>query len=392
MDRKFPTDREEKRQILLAAVEGVRDTLLAGADEAEANATLPPATVQALDDAGLLALKLPAVLGGAEADLVTQLEILEEVTYLDTSAGWCTLIGAAAIAGPGAFLAEKAVAQIFAGGQVPRAAGAFMPSGKAVPVAGGYRVSGRWAFASGIRHAQWVSATARVVSDGAAAPALRRMVMPVEAVQIHDNWQVMGLQGTGSCDFSVTDLFVPESFSWDAQRARPQRGGPLYRLGMPAFVANEHVAFALGVGRRALDTLLDLAQSKQRGYGPAATLAARPAVQRALGESALRLRAARALAIESYEAAWATVCAGQTLSPHLQAEMRSVATFATEVAVDVTTQMFRYSGGTGLYVTSVLQRCLRDINAAAQHLMVSDAAYENYGQFLLGLPDADPLR
>jgi alkylation response protein AidB-like acyl-CoA dehydrogenase len=339
-----------------------------------------------------LALKLPAVLGGTEADLVTQLEILEEVTYLDTSAGWCTLIGAAAIAGPGAFLAEKAVAQIFADGQVPRAAGAFMPSGKAVPVAGGYRVSGRWAFASGIRHAQWVSATARVVSDGAAAPALRRMVMPVEAVQIHDNWQVMGLQGTGSCDFSVTDLFVPESFSWDAQRARPQRGGPLYRLGMPAFVANEHVAFALGVGRRALDTLLDLAQSKQRGYGQVATLATRPAVQRALGESALRLRAARALAIESYEAAWTTVCAGQRLSPHLQAEMRSVATFATEVAVDVTTQMFRYSGGTGLYVTSVLQRCLRDINAAAQHLMVSDAAYENYGQFLLGLPDADPLR
>jgi alkylation response protein AidB-like acyl-CoA dehydrogenase len=392
MDRKFPTDREEKRQVLLKAVERVRDTLLAGADEAEAHATLPPATVQALDDAGLLALKLPAVLGGAEADLVTQLEILEEVTYLDTSAGWCTLIGAAAIAGPGAFLADKAVAQIFAGGQVPRAAGAFMPSGKAVPVAGGYRVSGRWAFASGIRHAQWVSATARVVSDGAAAPALRRLVMPVTAVQIHDNWQVMGLQGTGSCDFSVTDLFVPESFSWDAQRALPQRGGPLYRLGMPAFVANEHVAFALGVGRRALDTLLDLAQSKQRGYGQVATLAARPAVQRTLGESALRLRAVRALAIESYEAAWATVCAGQTLSPHLQAEMRSVATFATEVAVDVTTQMFRYSGGTGLYTTSVLQRCLRDINAAAQHLMVSDAAYENYGQFLLGLPDADPLR
>jgi alkylation response protein AidB-like acyl-CoA dehydrogenase len=76
----------------------------------------------------------------------------------------------------------------------------------------------------------------------------------------------------------------------------------------------------------------------------------------------------------------------------MQAELRSVATFATDVAVDVTTQMFRYSGGTALYVTGVLQRCLRDINAAAQHLMVSDAAYENYGQCLLGLPDADPLR
>jgi alkylation response protein AidB-like acyl-CoA dehydrogenase len=392
MHWKFPTDCDEKRQVLLKAVEQVRGTLQAGADAAEANATLPQATVQALDDAGLFALKLPAVLGGAEADLVTQLEVLEAISYIDTSAGWCTLIGAAAIASPGAFLGNEAIAQMFAGGQVPRAAGAFMPSGRAVPVDGGYRVSGRWAFASGIQHAQWVSATVRVIQDSAATPALRRVVVPVAAVQIHNNWQVMGLQGTGSCDFSLTDLFVPAHFSWDVQRDRPQRGGPLYRLGMPAFVSNEHVAFALGVGRRALDTLLDLAQSKQRGYGQASTLAARPAVQRALGESELRLRAARALAVETYEKAWATVCAGQTLPPRLQAELRSVATLATEVAVEVTTQMFRYSGGTALYTTSVLQRCLRDINAAAQHLMVSDAAYENYGQFLLGLPDADPMR
>src|SRR5215813_8412546 len=181
MGRTFPTDREEKRQVLLAAVERVQDTLLARADEAEANATLPLATVQALDDAGLFALKLPAVLGGAEADLVTQLEVLEAVTYIDTSAGWCTLIGAAAIASPGAFLADEAIAQIFVDGQVPRAARTFMPSGQAVPVAGGYRVSGRWAFASGIRHAQWVSAAARVIGEENARPVLRMMVMPVPA-------------------------------------------------------------------------------------------------------------------------------------------------------------------------------------------------------------------
>jgi alkylation response protein AidB-like acyl-CoA dehydrogenase len=153
MSQTFPTGREEKRTALLAAVESVRETVVAGADAAEAQATLPQATVQALDDAGLFALKLPAVLGGAEADLVTQLEVLEALSYIDASAGWCTLIGAAAIAGPGAFLMEEAIAQIFAHGHVPRAAGTFMPSGHAVPVDGGYRVSGRWAFASGIRHA-----------------------------------------------------------------------------------------------------------------------------------------------------------------------------------------------------------------------------------------------
>src|SRR5262245_54128009 len=193
MGRTFPTDREEKRHVLLEAVERVRDTLRAGADEAEANATLPLATVQALDDAGLLALKLPAVLGGAEADLVIQLEVLEAVTYIDTSAGWCTLIGAAAIASPGAFVADEAIAHSCVDGQVARTAGTFMPIRPAVPVAGGYRVSGRWAFASGIRHAQGVSATTGVVGEGAATPTLRRVVMPVAAVNIHDNWQVMGL-------------------------------------------------------------------------------------------------------------------------------------------------------------------------------------------------------
>ena len=155
MGQPFPTGREEKRQALLAAVEGVRDILVAGADEAEANATLPPATAQALDDAGLFAMKLPAILGGAEADLVTQLEILEAVSYIDTSAGWCLLIGASAVAGLGAFLADEVLAQVFGGRHVPRVAGTFMPGGQAVPVDGGYRVSGRWAFASGIRHAQW---------------------------------------------------------------------------------------------------------------------------------------------------------------------------------------------------------------------------------------------
>jgi alkylation response protein AidB-like acyl-CoA dehydrogenase len=139
-------------------------------------------------------------------------------------------------------------------------------------------------------------------------------------------------------------------------------------------------------------TLLDLAPSQQRGYGAVSPLAARPALHRAVGEGTLRLRAVRALAIECYEHAWAIVGAGQTLPPRLQAELRSVATLATEVAVDVTTQAFRFSGGRALYGTHVLQRCLRDINAAAQHLMVSDAAYENYGQFLLGLPHADPMR
>ena len=392
MRQAFPMGREEKRKALLGAVEDVRETLTAGVDEAEAIATLPEMTVDALYQSGLLALKLPVAFGGAEADPVTQLEVIEAVTRIDPSAGWCTMIGASAIALPAVFLPDEAIEQIVVGGHVPTAAGLLMLAGKAVPVDGGYLVNGRWSFASGIRHSQWVSAGALITRDGEGGSEHLMVVFPTSQAQIQDNWQVVGLKGTGSNDFSVSNLFVPEAFTWDVVRALPKRGGPLYRLGIPGFVANEHSAFALGVGRRALDAIIELAQSKKRGYSSPSSLARRPSFQRALGECDLRLRAARALVIEIFEEAWATVCDNRAPNPRLQAEMRSSAVFTTEVAVDVVSVAFRYGGGTAVYLSNILQRCLRDINAAAQHLMVSDSSYENHGQFALGLPDANAMR
>ena len=355
MSQRFPPGREEKRQALLAAVESVRETVMAGADEAEASATLPAATVTALATSGLFTLKLPAILGGAEADPVTQCEIIEAMTYLDASAGWCTMIGATGIALPAVFLRDEAIAQIFNSGHIPTGAGVLMPTGQAVPVSGGYRLSGRWAFASGIRHAEWMTVGALVPRHGDAPPEHHMVVVPTAAGQIHDNGQVAGLQGTGSCDFSVTELFVPEAFTWELGRTPPQRGGPLYHLGLPGFVANEHAAFALGVGQHALDALCAVVHAKQRGYGRASALATRPAVQRFVGEATLRLRAVRGIIHDIFEAAWTTVCAGQIPSPQQQAAMRSVATFATEAAVDIATRAFRTGGGTALYRASGLQ-------------------------------------
>ena len=383
----FPTDTAEKRRVLMDAVESVRPTLEAGAAESEEIATLSQMSVDALYDSGLLRLKLPHVLGGAEADPVTQLDVLEAVSRIDPAAGWCLMIGAASLGGSAAFLPDDAIDELFEGGKPPRTAGAFAPHGKAMPVAGGYSVTGRWPFGSGVRHADWVSAGARVVGDDP-RPAQLRLLMPRRDVTVHDNWQVMGLRGTGSCDFSVDDLFVPDRFAWDVSRTEPTRGGPLYRLGRPGFVTNEHSAFALGVGRRALDAFADVAGYKTRGYNTTNPLARRPVLQRALGECDMRLRAARALNVEILGDAWDAVCAGHPPEPPLQAQMRAVATHTTDVAADVATQAFRYSGGSALFNTHILQQCLRDINAAAQHQMVSDTAYENHGQFLLGLPDA----
>ena len=272
-------------------------------------------------------------------------------------------------------------------GNPPRTAGAFAPNGTAIPVDGGYRVSGRWPFGSGVRHSDWVSAGARVASDEA-RPLQLRVVMPRREVTVHDNWQVMGLRGTGSCDFSVDDLFVPSRFAWDVSRTEPTRGGPLYRLGRPGYVTNEHSAFALGVGRRALDAVTELAASKMRGYNSSNLVANRPTFQRVLGQCDMQLRAARSLNLEILEEAWRCVCDGHTPPPPLQARMRSVATYTTDVAAEVASQAFRYGGGSALFADNILQQCLRDIHAGAQHQMVSDTAYENHGQFMLGLPNA----
>jgi alkylation response protein AidB-like acyl-CoA dehydrogenase len=160
---------------------------------------------------------------------------------------------------------------------------------------------------------------------------------------------------------------------------------------MPGFVANEHAAFALGVARRALDTVVGLAGAKARGVTPA-LLADRATFQRFVGEAEARLRAARALAVDANAAAWRTVAGGGRLTPRQHAELRAVAVHATEAGLDVVTRAFRYAGGAALYDGSVLQACLRDLNAAAQHFMVSDSAYEALGQFVLGHPSAEPMR
>ena len=230
---KFPPGREEKRQVLLHAVAEVREVLEAGADQSEREGTLPQDSVDALYQSGLLALKLPAELGGAEADPVTQLEVIEGLARIDSSAAWCTMIGATSVGSWGAFLSDEAIERLFAGGRPPKGAGVFLPAGVAVPKGGGYVVNGRWPFASGIRHSEWVSGGVRVARDGVETGERLRVIFPTSDVKIHDNWQVSGLRGTGSNDFSVIDLFVPKEFSWDPMHTPAKRAGRCSGWGRP---------------------------------------------------------------------------------------------------------------------------------------------------------------
>ena len=387
----FPEQREAKRQALLDAVESLRGVFLAGSDEGEAAGTLPQSTVDAIYDSGLFSFKTPKVLGGAEADAMIQMDVIKAASRIESAAGWCLMIGAGSLSGMAAFLPNEAIDEIFVGGTAPKTAGVAAPTGKATLVEGGYRVSGRWAFASGIRHSQWVGFGA-MVADGNSTLQQVRMVVPTSQVQIHDNWDVLGLRGTGSCEFSLSDVFVPQRFTWGGTEAKPLRGGPNFLLGRPGMQTTGHCGFALGVGRRALDAVTELAKQKKRGYrGNEVLVADRGSFQRFLGESDLRLRAAKALCMETIEEAWESVCQGITPPPPLQIRLRASGTYSTTEASDIVSQAFRFGGGTAMYNSHILQKCLRDINASAQHQMVSDRAYENHGQFILGFPGANPM-
>jgi len=171
----------------------------------------------------------------------------------------------------------------------------------------------------------------------------------------------------------------------------PVRGGPLYQIGLPGFLVNEFAGFALGLGRRALDEVVELAHSKRRGYGKRQPLAERQVFQRAIGEGDLRLRAARGFAIEVFERAWETVCSGERPSAAQQVEMSGAATLALDTALEVATTAFRYGGGTAVFLHHALQRCLRDLQVGAAHLMLSDICYEQHGRCLLGDSDIEPL-
>ncbi len=383
-------DVPKTRRELLSAVEDIADTLTAQVPIDEAHNTLSPESVKVLEDAGMFRLKLPAELGGAEADPTTQILVLEALAHASSAASWCAMVGSTSVGLPGAFLPETAIAQMFPPGHIPLGAVVAMPIGKTEIVDGGYLLSGRWPFASGVRHSEWIGAGAIVVRDG--TPERHMMVFPTASAELHDNWQVAGLKGTGSCDFSVDGLFVQEAFTWNLLDGVQNRGGPVYQIGHPGFVANEHAGFALGVARCALDAFTEREAAKKRGYtGKPSSLSARPTVQRMLGAGDLKLRAARSLAIELNDAAYQAVVEGGRPSTRMQGELRAIASYCTEVALEVVTDAFRNSGGGAIYQQNILQQCLRDMNVAAQHLMVSEIAYENLGQMMLGVPDVNPM-
>jgi alkylation response protein AidB-like acyl-CoA dehydrogenase len=378
---------------LLAAARSVAPIVEANAERAEREGALTEEVVAALRAAGLFGLLVPRELGGLEADLPTAIDVLAEVTRADASTGWSLMANATSSAFAAAYTGDAAARAMFCSpGVTGIHAGQLAPRGQAIAADGGYRVSGEYSFASGSSYASWMMAGAFPLDDGQVPmgpqgfPEIRAVCVPKASVEMRGNWSVLGLRGTGSVDYALHDVAVPEEFSFSLLGAETRRGGPLYALGVLTLTASGHASFALGVGRRALDEITAIAQGKQR-LGDA-RLADKPTFQRDLARAEAKQRAARLLVLDTFGEAERTSQRGSALD-HKQAQLcRIAATYATEVAAEVTDFAYRLAGSDSLREPSVLGRCFRDVHAATQHIFVDDRTLVDGGAALLGIAPA----
>lgn len=380
----FPTDRQALLDMLLTAVAQIGPVIAANKDLSERNRTLAPEVVQAMGDAGLLAMKAPREVGGAEIHPVDQMAVVEAVTKIDSAAAWSMFIAATVSGRALSALSDTALEEIFASEQFPIMAGSLKPSGSAVAVDGGYQISGQWAWGSGVHHADYVIVPVLLADKSGLITA----VVPRHQVRIIDNWHALGINGSGSSDYALDDVFVPEHFV--APGPKQLRGGAIFRMGY-GFASNEHAIFALALGQLALDTLTRTAAEKKRGYGAGISIADREIFQRTVAESELRLRACKLLMTEVLERLY-DASLEQEAPIALQAEARAASVLCTDEAIAITSALFRYAGGSAVMLDDPMQRILRDLYTAQSHLMVSDAAYESLGKLRLGLTDKAPLR
>lgn len=345
--------------------------------------------MDAFFDRDLFRMMLPPDVGGAGVDLVTAMRAVEEVAYFDGSTGWVFAIGIGGLARASFLPAEQARLLSMA----PRAyvSGTFPPLGRATVVPGGYRVSGQWPFASGIRHATWIAAGC-VVCDGTqprtgadGAPVVLYVYLPTSAVTILDTWHVAGMRGTGSTDYTVDAVFVPEertSFQAERQGAEVT---PLLKV-LDATTGSAFGFVAMGIARATIDGVLELAATQTRPHADGNSLRDRPSAHYEVAKAQAMLEAARLNFLDAHAALCEDAEHDEPLQLALRARLRRTQVHAGETAVEVVDQMYRTAGSVALFEAAPFERSLRDVHAIQTQVWYQRAAMEDAGRVAFGLP------
>jgi alkylation response protein AidB-like acyl-CoA dehydrogenase len=373
---------------LLSAASALAPLIREHADAAERDRRAQEPVIDAMARAGVFHMFVPRALGGLEADPATGIRVLEALGSADGSAGWCAMIGSTTGV-VSAYLRHDAARHIFGGGPGAVTGGVVAPRGTAETVDGGYRVSGRWPFASGCQHSDWLLGGSFVRTNGevqklpSGDPDVHFVFFPASEVEIIDTWHVSGLRGTGSHDMAVNDLFVPSDHTYSVATGRALHDGSLYRLSMMGLLSVCVAAVGLGIARTAIDTVREMAQTKVP-MGRRNPIADWATGQQEVARAEASLRSARAFVFDAIGDIWETLGNGDTPTNAQRAIMRLSATNAAWGSVDAVDRAYNLGGGSSIYETSPLQRCFRDIHTLTQHVMVAASSYEAAGRALLG--------
>jgi alkylation response protein AidB-like acyl-CoA dehydrogenase len=390
---------EEATEDLLNVVRALEPIIRQHADEAERNRRLSQPVVDALARAGLFRMWVPKTLGGLEVSPLTAYRVVEEVARVDGSTGWCVFIGVSS-AVSGAYVADLAAEDMFGRDPLGVIGGSIAGVGKAVVQKDGYLVSGRWPYASGCQHCGWLLALCQVMDEDqprvttTGAPEMRMVHIPREKVTIlDDTWDVSGLVGTGSHDFALEPIFVPEGYTWQFTPGIP-RGkhyrGPLYQFPLVALFRLQASAVALGIAQGAVDAWLALAPSKRAVIAPG-VLRDQPLVQARIAEVVALVDSSRAWLHAAIQQAWETTLRGESASVAARAELLLAAVNATRRAAEAVSLVHGLAGGSANYRHSSFQRSLRDVHAVTQHVGMYPQQYEEAGRMILGLQPLQPL-
>ena len=356
--------------------------------DAEANCRVNGRTIDLMRSHGLLAMTIPAVYGGGELDVLDNLKVIEQLSYADSAIGWSAMIYSKT-AHLGAALPEHWARQVYGhateGGSrlSPIAAGAAAPSGKGEKVAGGIIVSGRWAWGSGAYHADWIAGGTLVEDNGEIVrlangqPAVHFVFFKREEVVLHDNWDPSGLRGTGSGDFEVNQVFVPEGRWMVLGGTKPIIDTPLFRFPALSYFAAAVAAVPLGITRRALADFEGLVSADDKTGKPGKS--GNSIVQFEFGQAEALVGCARQAILGSVAELWGKVTSRSEVLLEDKRLVRLAAVQGTQMCAQAVAMLYSAAEGTALQGHCSMQKHFRDINAATQHRQVSREFYRLAG-------------
>ena len=340
----------------------------------EANRTLSPVVVDALKQTGIFWVLTPTEVGGGGGGYRDLIEVIEELSFADCSAGWTLMANAEATAAAGAFCGDAAIDAMFGGSELPIMAGQLGPAGKTTQVAGGYQASGNFSYGSGSAHASWIGGGMLVMDDGKLrmlphGPEVRVCFVPRAQAEMLDNWHVTGLSATGSFDYRIPEQFIPDDFAFERAIPVQMRGQPLFQHGFAPIVGAGHAAVVLGAMKRALQEVARIGSEKKR-VGYPGLIGDYPTFMEEFGFHEATYRSAREYVLQVFDEAEAAANAGQPLSDYQRARFRQVTSWVHRIGADVVRACYMWASAEGFRGSTPIGRAFRDMMVATNHLFV----------------------